>query len=139
LLLRILNDALTLLSLYVKYLSLYAEPSNTQLVVRLSQQGVFNFKFPDQLSFYEESKRQTGQMSFINHAKGISELIPFEWTTLTKPKLKMKMKEAIPLFVNHWSTDSDLSNINSKDLMQMNGKHYYINYIHAEYALWIIQ
>jgi len=33
-----------------------------------------------------------GKMSFINWAKRISELIPFDWTTLTKLKFKMKMK-----------------------------------------------
>jgi len=63
-------------------LKLVINPSNFCLTTRLMSLTSFSVRFPEKLIFFDASKRKAGRNSFLNRAKRISKLIPFEWLNL---------------------------------------------------------
>jgi hypothetical protein len=49
--------------------------------------------------FFDYSNKKIGRNSFINRAKHISELIPFEWSHLNPHSFNCKIKSIIPLIL----------------------------------------
>jgi len=92
-LVRILNDAQML-----HFLCTY--PANTILTTQLMQHAISFSRFPDRIAFIDDSRRRIGKSSFINRAKRISELIPFEWLPMNTATFKRTMKRTTPLFIS---------------------------------------
>jgi hypothetical protein len=62
------------------------------IVGRLISQCHFTSRLGNRLLFFDYSSKRIGRQSFINRAKLISELIPFEWTHLSAPAFKTIIK-----------------------------------------------
>jgi hypothetical protein len=62
------------------------------IVGQLISQCYFTSRLGNRLLFFDYSSKRIGRQSFINRAKLISELIPFEWTHLSAPAFKSKIK-----------------------------------------------
>ena len=72
--------------------TLHPEP----LVERLLSQCFYHSRNENKLFFYDYSLRKVGRASFINRAKYIAELIPFEWTHLSVPSFRNALKSILP-------------------------------------------
>jgi hypothetical protein len=62
------------------------------IVVRLISQCYFISRQSNRLLFFDSSSKRIGRHSFINRARYISELIPFEWSHLNPPAFKSKIR-----------------------------------------------
>jgi len=60
---------------------------------------IFLFQIPFKTIFFDYSLKRVGSTSFMNRANKISELIPFDWSDLTKGAFKWKMKLTTPNFI----------------------------------------
>lgn len=86
---QILNDALMLHFLCTN-------PSNTVLTRQQMQHAISFYRFPDKIIFIDDSRRRIGRSSFINWAKWISKLIPFEWLLMNTVTFKRTLKRTTP-------------------------------------------
>ncbi len=62
------------------------------IVERFISQCYFMSRLGNRLLFFNYGSKRIGWHSFINRAKCISELIPFEWTNLRPLAFKFKIK-----------------------------------------------
>ncbi len=62
------------------------------IIERLISQCYFTSRQGNRLLFFDSAFRKIGRHSFIDQAKLISELIPFEWSHLSPPAFKSKIK-----------------------------------------------
>jgi hypothetical protein len=69
------------------------------LVERLLSQCYIQARRENRLFFYDYSYKKVGRTSFINRAKYIAELIPFEWLNLNEVSFHNKMKSTIPPYM----------------------------------------
>jgi len=89
---RIQSDALMLFKLTT-------QPTNLDLTLRLVQQCTFSCRYPEKISFFDYSSKKIGKMSFVNRAKMICELIPFQWLDMSLHQFKSKLSECIALHI----------------------------------------
>jgi len=73
--------------------------SNTPLTLRLIEQSISSSRFPKKLTFYDNSIRRPGRQSFINRAKHIAELIPFDWADLSRQSFIKTIKTTTPIYI----------------------------------------
>jgi len=73
--------------------------NTTTLILRLIKQSVSPSRFPQKPRFFDNVKCKSGDTLFVNRAKRISELIPFDWLDLSSSNFKLKMKVATPLHI----------------------------------------
>jgi len=66
----------------------------------LMAQCHFSVRKPNSLYFFDYSKRKVAKNSFINRAKFIAELIPFEWSHLGQKTFISLMKRMVPKFLH---------------------------------------
>jgi len=78
---------------------LCSNPSNTPLTLRLIEQSISSSRFPKKLIFYDNSLRRPGRQSFINRAKRIAELIPFDWVDLNRQSFIKSIKISTPIYI----------------------------------------
>jgi len=76
--------------------------TNTRLT-----QSFCSSRFPDRLSFFDNSQWRVGKGTFINRAKWIADLIPFVWANLNKITFKRLIYNASPLHIS-WCTLPEL-------------------------------
>ena len=69
------------------------------LVERLLSQCYFQARRENKLFFYDYSNKKVGRTSYINRAKYIAELIPFEWLNLSDMSFHTKIKSIIPPYL----------------------------------------
>jgi len=89
---RIVNDPLMLFAIDTN-------PTNTVLTIRLMQESVSFFRFPNKISFVDYSRKCIGRSFFVNRCKSICKLIPFEWLQLNASVFKKKLKISVPLYI----------------------------------------
>jgi len=75
------------------------ETLSTPLTLRLMEQSYTRERVPNRIFFFDYSDRRLGKSSFVNRAKLISELIPFEWMDCSRHLFKFKMKSTTPLLI----------------------------------------
>jgi len=63
------------------------QTESMQLAIILTSQSYMLDLGPSRVFFFDFSKKCVGKLSFINRAKTLSELIPFEWQDLPRVKL----------------------------------------------------
>jgi len=79
------------------------EPNhNTYITERLIMQSTFSARQRDQIRFFDFSSRRVGRSSFINRLKEINESMPPLWFEMSKPLLKIKIKECTQLLLIEW-------------------------------------
>jgi len=76
--------------------SLIRNPINTTIKLCLIEQPSFSSRYPSKPISFDYSLKRVDSTSFVNRAKKISDLIPFDWSDLTKGAFKCKMKSINP-------------------------------------------
>ena len=66
------------------------------LAERLLSQCHFLTRLGNRPHFFDYSAKKIGRNSFINRAKYISEMIPFEWPDMSSPLFSIKIKATTP-------------------------------------------
>ena len=69
------------------------------LCERLMAQCHTSNRNPNKLFFFDYSRLWVGRSSFVNRAKLIAELIPFDWLNLSPLAFKNKIKQRFPIFM----------------------------------------
>jgi hypothetical protein len=75
---------------------LCTEMHTEPLIERLLSQSFVQSRCDNRLFFYDYSFKKIGHTSFINRAKFISELIPFEWLNLSPLSFHIKLHSILP-------------------------------------------
>jgi len=73
--------------------------SNTLQTTRLMIHSISFSRFPNKLSFIDDSSRRIGRTSFVNRSKKISESIPFEWWPMGHITFNRTLKSITPLYL----------------------------------------
>jgi len=79
---------------------LCTNPSNTSLTLRLVQQSLCSSRYPNRLSFFDNSIRRVGRYSFVNRVKRVAELITFAWADLSCYSFKRLINNSVPLHIS---------------------------------------
>jgi len=89
---QILADALMMVDVTTS-------PTNHDLTVRLIQHCTFSSRFPNKILFFDYSFKKVGHSSFVNRAKFVSKLIPFEWIDTAPIDFKRLMTASTPIYI----------------------------------------